>query len=173
MAHRPYDSSPTPRYNDFLFAPIFEEASGIQLSVLSALARTNIDPWEEATRLAEMPRAIAEKTLASMLDLIPGRNWKSSEGEAIAARLVQLLPQRLESAPRTAARIGVQRPAYWLIWLSFVIAMSILSPHHQTTVPDAGASTSKSGATSTLKSIGTNTTSVSASEGHRRRLATE
>ncbi|HEX5507170.1 MAG TPA: hypothetical protein VFX37_01570 [Pseudolabrys sp.] len=167
MADRSFVSSLTLQYNDFLFAPICEEPSGIRLSVLSAFARMNVDPWEEATRLAAMPRAIAEKTLASMLDLIPGRNWKSSEGEAIAARLVQLLPQRVGSAPPMAgARIGAQRPAYWLIWLGFAIAVSFLTPHYQATAPDAGASTSKSGVTSTLKSVGTNTTSPGGAENH-------
>lgn len=164
MANRSFASGLTPRYNDFLFAPIGEEASGIRLSVLSALARTNVDPWEEATRLAAMPRAIAEKMLASTLDLVPGRNWQSSEGEAIAARLVSLLPQRVETTPTAGARTGVQRPAYWLVWLGFAIAMSLLSSHHRATVPDAGASTSKSGAASTPRSVGTHTTSARASE---------
>jgi hypothetical protein len=167
MANRSFASGLTPRYNDFLFAQIGEEASGVQLSLLSALARTNVDPWEEATRLAAMPRGIAEKRLASMLDLIPGRNWKSSEGEAIAARLVRLLPQRVETSPTVRARAGAQRPAYWLVWLGFAIAVSLLSPHHhRAAAPSAGAPTSKAGAISTPKSVGTNATSSSPGDGH-------
>ena len=46
----------------------------MRLSVISALARTNVDPWEEAIRLAAMPKAIAEKTLLSILDLVSGRS---------------------------------------------------------------------------------------------------
>jgi hypothetical protein len=60
MDNRPSVSSFTSRYNHFLFAPICEEANGMRLSVLSALARMDVDPWEEATRLAAMPKAIAE-----------------------------------------------------------------------------------------------------------------
>jgi hypothetical protein len=67
------------RYEEFLFAQVCEEANGMRLSVLSALARMNVDPWEEATRLAAMPRAIAEKTLLSILDAVSGRSWKSPE----------------------------------------------------------------------------------------------
>ena len=37
-------------------ASIGEERKGMQLSVLSALARMNVDPREEAARLAAMPR---------------------------------------------------------------------------------------------------------------------
>ena len=59
MDNRPLVSSFTSRYNQFLYAPICEEANGMQLSVLSALARMDVDPWEEATRLAAMPKAIA------------------------------------------------------------------------------------------------------------------
>src|SRR3981081_2995966 len=89
----PSVSSFTSRYNHCLFAPICEEANGMRLSVLSALARMDVDPWEEATRLAAMPKAIAERTLVSTLDQVLGKGWNRSEAEVIAARLVQLLPQ--------------------------------------------------------------------------------
>src|SRR5580704_16095137 len=91
----------------FLFAPICEEANGMQLSVLSALARMDVDPWEEATRLAAMPKAIAERALVSTLDRVLGKGWNRSETEVIAARLVQLLPHRGEGgtiAPTETAR---------------------------------------------------------------------
>ena len=93
MDNRPSVSSFTSRYNHFLFAPICEEANGMRLSVLSALARMDVDPWEEATRLAAMPKAIAERTLVSTLDQVLGKSCHRSETEVIAARLVQLLPQ--------------------------------------------------------------------------------
>ena len=67
-------SNLTSRYNDFLFATICEEANGMRLSILSALARMNVDPWEEAARLASMPKAIAEQTLVSTLDHVSGRS---------------------------------------------------------------------------------------------------
>ena len=63
MDHRSRFSNLNPSFDDFLFAPVCDEANGMQLSVLSALARSNVDPWEEAIRLAAMPKAIAERTL--------------------------------------------------------------------------------------------------------------
>src|ERR1039458_10694305 len=90
--NRPSVSNLTPQYDHFLFAQICEEANGMRLSVLSALARMNVDPWEEATRLAAMPKAVAEKTLLSILDLVSGKSWKSPEAAAIVARLGRLLP---------------------------------------------------------------------------------
>jgi hypothetical protein len=141
----PSASIPPSRYNDFLFAPICEDADGMRLSVLSALARMDVDPWEEATKLAAMPKAIAQSTLISTLELLSGRRWKSSEAELVAKRLIQLLPEGAES-PKTAtgeiAAVHAQRTGYWLVWLVFAVAISFLSPHHQATT-DADRSKSR------------------------------
>ena len=152
--NRPSVSSFTSRYDHFLFAPICEEANGMQLSVLSALARIDVDPWEEATRLAAMPKAIAERTLVSTLNRVLGKSWNPSETEVFAARLVQLLPQRGEGttvAQTETARVGAQR-TYWLVWLVFALAISLLSPRHQPTTTDAGGSMSEFNATTQLPS---------------------
>ena len=124
----------------------------MRLSVLSALARMDVDPWEEPIRLAAMPKAIAERTLVSTLDQVLGKGWNRSEAEVIAARLVQLLPQPSQGVtivPTETARVGTQQ-AYWLVWLGFALAIPLLSPRHQVT--DAGGSTAKSSATSHVES---------------------
>jgi len=41
-----------PEFDEFLCAPIGADRNGTGLSVLSALARLNVDPWQEATSLA-------------------------------------------------------------------------------------------------------------------------
>jgi hypothetical protein len=154
MDHRPRFSTLSASYDDFLFAPVCEDANGMRLSVLSALARMNVDPWEEATRLAAMPKAIAEKTLLSILDLVSGRSWKSPEAAAIAARLVRLLPEPASAATIAApgtAKGAAQRKSYWWVWLGFALAISFMTPHHRATTTNAGAVTSESGATSPLK----------------------
>lgn len=154
MDHRARFSTLSARYDDFLFAPVCEDADGMRLSVISALARINVDPWEEATRLAAMPKATAEKTLLSILDLVSGRSWKSPEAAAIAARLVRLLPQPGEAATIAAtgtAKASAQRTGYWWVWLGFWLVMSFMMPHHQATTPNAGVATSDSGAPSHLK----------------------
>jgi hypothetical protein len=153
--HRSRFSTLSASYDDFLFAPVCEDPNGLRLSVLSALARFNVDPWEEAARLAAMPKQIAETTLLSILDLVSGRSWKSSEAAAAAAQLVRLLP-RLDEAAATAtadARTGTaHRTNYWWLWLAFWIAMTFMMPHRQTPPPNPTASTSDSGATSQIKS---------------------
>jgi hypothetical protein len=93
-------TSLTSRYDEFLFAPICEEANGMRLSVLSALARMNVDPWEEATRLATMPSATAERTLVSTLGPASGRSWDPSEAQSVAARLVSRSRVEARQPPR-------------------------------------------------------------------------
>ena len=65
----------------------------MRLSVLSALARMNVDPWEEAARLATLPTSDAQKTLVSTLNLFPGKRQRSAETELLAARLIRTSPK--------------------------------------------------------------------------------
>src|SRR5271166_2425654 len=50
------------QFDEFLCASIGEEKNGMALSVLSAFARRNVDPWQEAARLRE----IAERLIAPL-----------------------------------------------------------------------------------------------------------
>ena len=54
-------------FDDFLFAPIGEERNGMLLSVLSALARLDVDPWQEAADLARLPRDSATQRLTALI----------------------------------------------------------------------------------------------------------
>ncbi|MEO9168020.1 MAG: hypothetical protein ABI230_06435, partial [Aestuariivirga sp.] len=48
-----------PQFNDFLFAPVGAEKNGMLLSVVSALARLDLDAWQETANLVRLPRAAA------------------------------------------------------------------------------------------------------------------
>jgi hypothetical protein len=90
-------------FNEFLFAPIGDEENGMSLSVISALTRLGIDPWEQAARLSALPLGVAESTLAPMIARLSGGKWAASDAKSIAARLVTLLPRR-----RPAASSGIE-----------------------------------------------------------------
>ena len=77
-------------FDDFLFAPVGDEESGMSVSVLSALARLDVDPREEAANLAQLPAEAAIKRLTSLIAALPG----SSSARADPARLITLLPHR-------------------------------------------------------------------------------
>jgi hypothetical protein len=49
-------SLPYSKFNEFPFASIGKEGNGMSLSVVSALARFEMDPWQEAARLSDLPK---------------------------------------------------------------------------------------------------------------------
>jgi len=82
-------------FDNFLFAPIAEESNGMMLSVISALARLDLDPWQEANNLARLPGETATKRLAALLmAALPDGPSARRDPETIAARLTALLPRR-------------------------------------------------------------------------------
>jgi hypothetical protein len=82
---------PSP-FEPFLYASVGEDKAGIELTVLSALARLGLDPWNEAARLADLPRAAAVQALSKSIALLPLGNWREADSPEIAARLVDRLP---------------------------------------------------------------------------------
>ncbi len=88
-------------YNDFLYAPVGEDKNGAFLTVLSVLARQNVDPWEEAADLSRLPRGRAMQKLISMITASSGRPSTTAELTAVADRVIALLPGRVAPAGRT------------------------------------------------------------------------
>ena len=84
-------------FNEFLYAPIGNEENKMALSVLSALARLNIDPWAEAARLAALPKDVAAQRLTSLIARLPRGRWAQSDCALIANRLIEFLPQGTSS----------------------------------------------------------------------------
>lgn len=84
---------PGSEFDDFLFAPIGDERNGMLLSVLSALARLDVDPWLEAASLARMPRETATARMASLIAALPDRLSAQPDTATVAARLIALLPR--------------------------------------------------------------------------------
>jgi hypothetical protein len=75
------------------------------LSVLSALARQDIDPWTEAARLSQLPEETAVEQIIALLDALPGRIVASLDRMKVASRLCALLPRS------TASNLSGVRPA--------------------------------------------------------------
>jgi hypothetical protein len=81
-------------FDTFLWAPIGVSRNGMPLSVLSALARAGVDPWQEAAKLAGLPREAATEQLASIIAALPDGSSGDLEPRRIAASLIGLLPRR-------------------------------------------------------------------------------
>ena len=96
-----------PEFEDFLFAPIGADENGMLVSVLSALARLDLDPWREAAKLAGLPRETAVQRLTSLIGALPEGTWARQDLRAIADRLTALLPRRVRNdVPARETSIG-------------------------------------------------------------------
>jgi hypothetical protein len=78
------------------------------LSVISALTRLGLEPWEEAARLAALPKALAAEALTPMIARLSLAWQQRSDNLAIAQRLVGFLPVRGH-----VAELGRQRTGAW------------------------------------------------------------
>jgi len=152
MTLRPEFALGHSEYNAFLFACVGEEAAGVQLTVLTALTRLGLDPWQEAARLSDLPREAAARALAATIATLSEGDWKVSESGAIAARLVDCLPARsapavpsLKGRPLKGQPLKGQAPAVgqseaskmkpgrerWLVWGVVFVAVLTLTLYLQ------------------------------------------
>ena len=81
-------------FERFVYADVAIEPNGMELSVLSALSRRGLDPWQEADRLAQLPPFAAADGLAEILRAVPAVQALRLDVKVIAERLVALLPVR-------------------------------------------------------------------------------
>src|SRR5271167_4135676 len=93
MTHAALSPLIGPEFDEFLGASIGEDRNGTGLSVLSALARLDVDPWQEATSLARMPREAAAVRLTELIEALPHAPTSAIPSRMSAADLVALLPK--------------------------------------------------------------------------------
>jgi hypothetical protein len=117
-------------FDNFLFASIAEDRNGTPLSVLSALARLNVDPWEEAAKLTRLPGETAAQRLASLIAALSDEPSARLDPGTIAIRLVELLPRHGGSnlpSPKTLLDGAVTTNSRVVIYgLLYVIFMAIV-----------------------------------------------
>lgn len=79
-------------YDAFLFAEVGEDRTGAAVTVLSALARLDLEPWTEARELARLGREGAQVRLTTHFEAITDIPALALASEGRAAKLVSLLP---------------------------------------------------------------------------------
>jgi hypothetical protein len=89
-------------FDKFLFAVVGDDRNGMHLSVVSVLARMDLDPWQEAATLAALPEELAAQRLAPLLAALPQPTLQQTSAATMAARLVALLPRRTNTNTRLA-----------------------------------------------------------------------
>jgi hypothetical protein len=124
-------------FDSFLFAPIGEDGNGMLLSVVSALARLDVDPWQEADELARLPREAATQRLALLIAALPGGPSTHPGLGKIAGRLIALLPRRAGSniPPRdtlsSASAVTNSRIFVFVITMAFMLGVQYIVASRQ------------------------------------------
>ena len=96
-----------PEFEEFLYALIGADRNEMPLSVLSALARVDVDPWEEAAELTELPKDAAARRLA--FARLPGGHLAQAAPRASVDRLIELLPRRGSSKVPLPVKTGLRQ----------------------------------------------------------------
>ena len=81
------------KFDNFLHASIGADGNGMTLSVLSALARLDVDPWEEAGELSKLSEELGAQRLAALLSRLPTRQRADEDTGSLVERLIRLLPR--------------------------------------------------------------------------------
>jgi hypothetical protein len=128
-----------PQYDAFLFASVCE-TDEMTLSVLSVLARQDVDPWEEAACLTQLSRDQAISSLASKIWKSNSDRWSPSEASILAARLIELLPshsRRHSSSLWTDNGNG--RLTFWVVAGMLFMSMAISGNSMRKVTKDSSA----------------------------------
>ena len=140
-------------YDKFLYAPIGEDRNGTTLSVLSALARLDVDPWQEAASLAGMPSATATMRLTTLIDALPDESTKNICAKGIVEYLVALLPKSkgftVRPTDSVLAVVGSQQAQirtvlgalFILILITFALSARLSSTPEEGVKPPAAEAT--------------------------------
>ena len=136
-------------FDAFLYSSIGEDRNGVALSVVSLLARRDLDPWLEAAKLAALPLETATRQLTRLIQTITHQPLTLPDPEAIAIRLVALLPRKPHADVGQPAEVK-RAVATALTSPGAVAAVVILAIYlilivgHQLIRSDRGPSTQKS-----------------------------
>jgi hypothetical protein len=118
-----------PEFDEFLAASIGEDRNGTSLSVLSALARLDVDPWQEAASLGQMSGEAAAGRLTALIDALPYEPASAVPTKTIAADLVALLPNSKKlnvSSPDNVLAVLGARQAQMRVALCALIALIVI-----------------------------------------------
>ncbi len=127
-----------PEFNDFLYASVGVDKNGMQLSVLSALARQNVDPWQEAAQLTGLPEKTAIQRLMSLIPTLSEELSVNPDRNTVAVRLIALLPHRASSGAPSHKTLsdadaikGFSGVILYVVFVLFALGTQWIAANHQ------------------------------------------
>lgn len=129
MTVRPDYALSRARYTPFLFTVVGTERadarnSGEEITVLTALARIGLDPWQEAARLSVLPRLEAARSLAATFTNLPDTRWDRGDAAGTAQRMIDTLPEVSRSAPAVP---GSWIFLSWRFWAGVGLVLALVA----------------------------------------------
>ena len=112
---------------EFLYAFVGEDRDGFMVTVLSTLARLGLDPWNEASELADLSEEAAGARLGVLLAGFRDVPALTVETEPITRKLIALLPDR--AMPRARSQAGSSQSktpmglGVWIFAIAFLVVM--------------------------------------------------
>lgn len=100
-----------PALERFLRATVGEDVNGINVSVISMLARLEVDPWTEASDLAAMPDEPARKRLDTLMTRFKDVPTLERDQSKIISALLDLLPRKKAAANLNSPDVTAKLPA--------------------------------------------------------------
>ncbi|MEM7530378.1 MAG: hypothetical protein AAF416_22515 [Pseudomonadota bacterium] len=110
----------------FLYAFVGDDRNGASVTVLSALARLNLEPWQEAARLSASGQVAATARLVQLLSRFHDVPALARTREAVANELVFLLPDRpARVAPAGARDKEAPRIPSLVVWSLLAVLLGV------------------------------------------------
>lgn len=138
-------------FDNFLFTALGDDRNGLPLSVVSLLARMNLDPWAEAGALAALPAEAAARRLACSLDALTDPLLRHTNSESTIQRLLALLPRPHPAAAAAqthspSADVSVAAPSshirsivFIASTLALIVGSQLLAAHRHAALQSPGA----------------------------------
>lgn len=119
-----------PEFEPFLHATVGEDRNGYLVTVLSALARLGLDPWNETAELVVLGREAGRVRLGLLLSRFRDVPALGSDHASVALKLSLLLPESprtlTRAVPSIARASGIPMGAMWTILAIVLIVLQML-----------------------------------------------
>ena len=123
MAYVPPPLGLDTKYDQFLQTLVGNDQTGTRVTVLSMLARLGVDPWQEASDLAALPKGSAWQRLDALMARFTDVPSLITERADVTTRLIAFLPHgTLYDNTKTT---GKRAPKAFDTRIYFIVAIAV------------------------------------------------